>query len=524
MNIADPKVYENSNKTDADSEATNKSRVRWLVFLQILAVIGFLGFFYQQLTTNPTFFTPGTTSCAWDSALNFPRWMYFAVAIALCIDLRASITSGDKYKGGWALITNLLTIAIIFFAVVIPYIVYVGIQSPNADGNINGNIATNPRACGDATIYGNEANGCIGINPESVPLNPPVTAATLPWGPDYLIWSCWLLGYLFILHLPKTFFNATLKHAYSKLNYLLSLGNAVTSTKALSGEDNSRGFYAFSRAWQVEWYPKIELTEFIIVGFFTVGWFAWFQQEMKTLVYKYIYVAASPPYNTLDHTPSSMLNYLFLAFLSVNLIAFWLNGFLMEREYNTWAIVGSAIAIAVNIVLLIIVVSYYIPTHNQDGYGTNFFNDPTLCKSYKTTPTYFQFYTNPANRCPNTYTCADQVDWITLTMSPAGIFVTIMLSVNTIIFFVIVVFGLSVRRRILHFELNGEEYVKREEENIARDIWDGVLGKKVEVIENTQPEPQQNYPTNAPSFQLKQIATKNIPMQPVPLASSTPNK
>ncbi len=488
----DTRMYDNAEKARPDSENDYIGYVKLITWLQLAGIIALFGWYYQGLITNPTMFSPNTVTFLYDPDLRFHRWLYLVFGVAIAFDIRFSLLSGDPYKGGTAVITNFLAVIVAGASLTLMLIVYTS-GGVNVDGNIIYNIAANQADCADALIYGDEANGCYILNPNSVPSIPPTVASQLPWAPEFITFIVFQ-GIYIVLQMGKIIFNLQLPGALSTIQSIIGTATTLenrldpnakstTSNQQQQQDKSNHEFYFIFKQWQIIYNPRVSLLELVVVGILTLGWFGWFQQELRTLRYHYLYFSQPPQHVTIERFVVSYLNFIVFFIATVNLFAWWMNGYLANRKSNNWALFSSLGAAFVNFALIMIAWVFYYSRMNMDGSGANPFNDPSFCKSYTATP-YFQIYTNPLNLCPpNADLAPSQVDNASLQISSLGLYFLIMIHTNFVIFLIVALFAWSYRKRIQEKTVSGTQFDTIEQYKTDQDFLDYFFGNELQVVQ-----------------------------------------
>lgn len=395
---------------DMESGAYHSSKV--FTVLQVVAIFLILGIVYQAMPTDNTCIQPDESTCNCVPDNGLLRWILLGIVVVILIDLRASVNIGEKFWGGIPIFTNIAATLFVLLTVFALYVIYAA--NANKPGYIANNFASHPEACGDPVIFGDPINKCAKINKNLLPADPPVDYTTLPYSPVYdALW--YLLIVFAVIHVGKVISMLIQRASYSLLRSAGSAYNTV-SKAVTSGslkdigkvKDDEQGaltsFYLCYDSWLQKWHIRVVIIELFFSFIFTCIWFGYFHQESRQYIWTYTDVYGPIPTTVIAKGVKNAVNFTFYFVLTYNIVPAIFGGWFMNLRYNTYAFILNAIGVVVNGLLGIMWLFVYYPRANMDGQGDNIANSFEFCKAYTAIP-FYQFYTNAANKCPNTFAC-----------------------------------------------------------------------------------------------------------------------
>ncbi len=472
------KIYDNPTKgrTAFQNMAVGISKA--CNFAQIVLFLIMFCVLYQLTITEFTYFRGGSP-CEYFNDLRLHRWLYLTL-VCNVVDLYFSMNVGEAFWGVVPIFTNIVAFSINAIVMIIVVIAYIVLPANQLGTGNSGNIFQDYRFCGIAGNIADTDNLCDVFNPHGVALSPTVTMAELEWNWDG-IWFFALFCAILILGFVKTvgtyFTPGSTAVAQQGVVIINQLKKAnikkllkLQPTKDFGEKAGSYKldfFSIFTSAQIVAYIPVMFVTW--VYGFYTMTWFGWFQQDVKTWPYVYELVTSPSPHTILTHT-IQFGNFIFYAFLGLNIAVFISQALMLNFRHHRWALVGSVVGFAVNVFCLAVCLFVFITTVNRDGYWWNIANDrKRFCAAQTTSPLY-QWFSNPANRCKNTAACATQyspseleLDWdfkVLLGYIAVGVFVC----------FIDMVYNIIIHLRIKMWRYTAEEEAEMEEAYTLRDV------------------------------------------------------
>jgi hypothetical protein len=404
-----------------------------LTIIQIGILVWILGFNYQGLISEYTYFRGGTTDCSlyYDFAYNFSRYYYFFFAIFNIIDVGISFYFEEVSLSSLTFYSNICASIINFFWLILGLIVFL----PNANKlgiSGNGNIAQDARFCGFASTINDVNTNCAQFNPSMLPLCDSLTNviafSNLNIHPNFIMIMC-ALGALIILGVLKVFCAKETKLIVEKVGdkYINELDplkiSGITSSVKKNGLFGSKlkgtvqplaknvimeeetSYFTFITDSYILSYVPIEFLD-IASGLLLAIWLGWFQQNTNTVkpsfkVDSVILVACT----TFSVEYVSIVNYIFYALIAFLIPVWCFNRKLLTLYHNRWATVSSFIGMCISFSLFVWVIIDLFGC-NGNGNGANICNSKLFCAAFDIIGPFFN---NPANKCPNIFSCPQMI-------------------------------------------------------------------------------------------------------------------
>lgn len=486
-------------------------------FLRALIVWFILSWGTLMMTSEFTYFRSGTTSCDRFYSYDALRFTTFAFAIINGVDIFMSFNIGQKFIGGYTLITNV--VAIVGNLIILAIWFFGFVLGCNVDGSGDtGNFCQNRLFCGINSILANVQNNCLYLNPTNLRLcDTKVTLATLP--PDGVFLMIFILmilctafviaGTLFSLIIPETtemarsttqFVDDSLKQlANGKLPPADTVGVAPKIVKERNIYDII-GFFTIYKRYHVMFYFPVMLM--IVLGLlYTLIILGWFQQNVKPFKRVFeqdpIKLNCSVFKNVTDWT-----NALFYSSIGFILIAFWSQSRLGNLFSNWIAVYGAAFGFLVTCILLAWTTFDQWIYCNRPGFSIehNMCHDPQrYCATYLDANGTMPMWTNPSSGCKNAYTCPETYSLSDLTMNENYQALLIFLAFVLIVFACIFVYSVVLELRFRKYvgtRKSSDEENEKAWEDFHRDytvknnipqwaIQSVVEGRKFQYMYNT---------------------------------------
>jgi hypothetical protein len=487
---ANIKLYYNPAKSRTWFQNRMVGATRITTYLQIGIMLYILMFHYQQLITLFTYQVPGSTAGELFYDLGLHRWLYLAFSFNL-IDLLFSLLIGRRIGGSISFFINVA--AWILNTLIIFVIVIVYIPNPIADGSgATANIARNPSFYGVASVIANAENEAIKHNPYELALDPPVTLASLSWGwsVEFLVFAILYVVYhvagtvktIACYFVPGSLDFLRKGIGFAKQHFTKFEGNILPDPYANDQQRKRPQLYRnavqqmdpyiFYTENQISWHSYMLFFHWLI-GIGTIAWFGWFQQNVKTWPYTFELVTTPTPHTVLRHF-MQVKNFIFYGFLGVNILGWLLNAFMLNFRKHHLAIVGSAIGLFGNMIVIVYAFFVYGLWANMDGYGTNIANDRRIfCCLQRSTPVLYQFFSNVANKCTNTQACtlmyeASEISWYHWDFDYIAL--NVIFICNMVFFGILFVYHIQVYYQIKRYKFGADEKAAEEQKQIDNDI------------------------------------------------------
>jgi hypothetical protein len=416
------KIYDNPTK---GRTATQNLWVYAGLFSNLIIILILVSTFavhYQLTPTLYTYFVGGTTDCEVFNDLRLHRWLYLALVIVNLPSMFLGLNIGEAFWGAVTFVPCLFALVgnVIIFIILNFYLINL-----NVDGyGDTGNIAQDYRFCGIAAHISNAANACEKFNPTNLALTPAITAANLKWNTEFLLLYLIMIVIIILglVMLASNYFTPTstalLKEGAEVIEklragdykQLLGLDPAANALKNFGEKAGSfkLDFFTPYTAWQI-WFYIPMMTIVILLGVYGAVWFGWFQQNVKTWPYVYVAVTSPSPHAVLTHN-IALGNFLFYAFLGVNLLAWCSLAWMLNFRLHKLSFAGSIVGFLANTLILLVLFFVFLTTANRDGFWWNIANDRQRFCAAQTASPFYQWFSNAANRCPNNYACPTQFE------------------------------------------------------------------------------------------------------------------
>ncbi len=414
------------------------------------------------------------------------RWIYFAFALVNLIDLAFSVVIGERFTGQIAIFTNVGAVVVNILIVAVVVIVYL----PNANQpgtGATGNIAQHPAFCGIASVIADTDNNCAFFNPTGAALLPTVTLASIWYSNEFLQFICLAIIYIglgtakallnFLSSGSTKLITQGVQEARQGMESLQNgLSQAITTDLPLKVKSLPRfvaaklDFFTFYTQDQIKWYFKMQFPHWVAVGF-TCAWFAWFQQNVKTVNYVFTLFSTPVVHSRLTRE-FQWGNFIFYAMVGlINISAFLLCMFMLNFRKHRRSVWGSAIGFIGNLLLFVVLICVYrIPANNDGTGGWNIANDrQRFCATQIASP-FYQYFSNAANRCPNTTACSTMYEPSELDLDSDFKALLVFVITNCICYFALLIYNLKILQQIKLYEYSEQQLSLVEQQYIMDEI------------------------------------------------------
>lgn len=390
-----------------------------MIIVQLIVFVVIVGFLFQNLRTNFTYFPFGVALGAPPPTCTLTEFYYggrvalFFFVLLNLTDIPLSLAAGTKFWGAaslpMAVVTSFLDV---LYVAVIGF--YYGVSCNSSNNGAAYNICDNRLLCGIASYMANPANLCSIVNPMNLTVYPSVTIAQVPWDPTFEAFfillgsytACGIVKSIAIWLIPGSTIalregvSASLKliqqlKNMNKNNALTTVGSHLNDLKTFAKKlFNRMEFLDLLAVRHIVFYLlAMSLSGACFVYFYI--WLGWYQQNSRAWVNEFQALSPGSPNAQFVNAVEGPTIYFVYILAALHVIPISLMLVRMGQVFSTEvAFISSAIGGVITLIQIFVVLLYFVVSCNQDNSG--YYN---LCtEPLKLCSTYSQI---TSNNCPN---------------------------------------------------------------------------------------------------------------------------
>lgn len=345
-------------------------------FLNIpMAIVFFIELIviYAGTVVQRTYFDPAKEVCEWSYYIGYLRWMYFAHALAMTLDIGFSFFVGQKIVGNLVPFFNGFAVAVNALCLIGNIIAYTYVFPTNSPVvSVINHPAVSPWACGTPDFINSATAKCEFVNTLSYLAYPPVVELKINplWN-----WFRWIMVGFIIFGIIKFILSilvpastaAARKVGGALLNAYQNIQTGgVTTGLIMTGEDikqsmvpkgsvvnESKVSYFFGWVAQQKILYPLALILIFVYALLFLPQITWFHQHTQTITWKYTPAVVGMSNVVKIAMTTDWSPFIYYGLVVSNILCLWGNLWVGHPKANIVAIISSGFGIMLNLALMV---------------------------------------------------------------------------------------------------------------------------------------------------------------------------